>query len=149
MARGTAGSPSLLRREPTRDGRRRLSSVQSERPNVRWRPPGLTLSVTLPSGTSIETAQALAVDLDQLEEIEQTTSGDRSFVGAALVLVKVAGPALESAATALPLIQKIVELVRGRGVSGASIELADGTKISVDSASVADIERLLEAAKRR
>jgi hypothetical protein len=110
---------------------------------------GPDLSVTLPSGTSIETAQALAVDLDQLEEIEQTTSGDRSFVGAALVLVKVAGPALESAATALPLIQKIVELVRGRGVSGASIELADGTKISVDSASVADIERLLEAAKRR
>jgi hypothetical protein len=110
---------------------------------------GPDLSVTLPSGTPPDTVHAIAAEIAQLEEVEQTTSGDRSFLGAALVLVNVVGPALEGATSALPLIQRIVELVRGRGVSGASIELADGTKISVDSASVADIERLIDATQRR
>jgi hypothetical protein len=130
-----------------RDGCPSLPSMRSDGPSVADTS-GPDLSLTLPSRTSIETVRALTADLETLQEVEQTTTSDRSFLGAALVLVKVAGPALESAATALPLIQKIVELVRGRGVSGASIELADGTKISVDSASAADIERLLEAAKR-
>jgi hypothetical protein len=60
----------------------------------------------------------------------------------------VAGPVLQNVGTALPVVQKIVELLRGRGVSGATIELPDGTKISVDNASAADIEHILEAAKK-
>ena len=40
-------------------------------------------------------------------------------------------------------------MIRGKGVTGAKIELPDGTKIEVDNASVDDIERLLTAATAR
>jgi hypothetical protein len=107
------------------------------------------LSIEFPRGTPQETVQSVAVDLDQFDEIAETSGGaERSVLGAALLLVNVAGPVLQNAATALPLVQKIVELLRGSGVSGATIELPNGTKISVDNASAADIERILEAARK-
>jgi ferric-dicitrate binding protein FerR (iron transport regulator) len=107
------------------------------------------LSIEFPRGTSPDTLRAVADELDQLDEVDQTKpSSERSVLGAALLLVNVAGPVLQNVATALPVVQKIVEALRGRGVTGATIELADGTKISVDSASAEDIERILEAAKK-
>lgn len=107
------------------------------------------LRIELPRGTPQDTVQSVTDDLNQLDEIEETTpSTERSVIGTALLLVNVAGPVLETVGTGLPIVQKIVELLRGRGVSGATIELADGTKISVDNASVDDIERLLEAARK-
>lgn len=107
------------------------------------------LRIEFPHGTAPDTVQGVADELNQLDEVEETTEAtERSVLGAALLLVNVAGPVLQGAATALPVVQKIVELIRGRGVSGATIELPDGTKVSVDNASVEDLERLLEAAKK-
>jgi ferric-dicitrate binding protein FerR (iron transport regulator) len=107
------------------------------------------LSIEFPRGTSPDTVQSVATELDQLDEVDETSAPtERSVIGAALLLVNVAGPALQSVATALPVVQKIVEALRGRGVTGATIELPDGTKISVDNASAEDIERILEAAKK-
>jgi hypothetical protein len=107
------------------------------------------LRIEFPRETAQETVGSVADELDQLDEIDETSLGtERSVLGAALLLVNVAGPVLQNVATAVPVVQKIVELLRGRGVSGATIELPDGTKISVDNASAADIERILEAAKK-
>ena len=107
------------------------------------------LSIEFPRGTPPDTVQSVADQLEQLEEVDQTdTPTERSIVGAALLLVNVAGPVLQNVATALPVVQKIIESIRGRGVTGATIELPDGTKISVDNASAQDIERILEAAKK-
>jgi hypothetical protein len=104
------------------------------------------LSIEIPEGASQETLRELTDELRQLDGVEDTNEPTRSVVGTALVLVKVAGPILEGVSTALPIVKKIVGLIRGKGVSGAQIELPDGTKLSVDSASAGDIERLLEAA---
>lgn len=106
------------------------------------------ISIELPEGTSQDTLYELTDELNQLEEVEETSEPTRSVVGAALMIVKVAGPVLEGVSTAVPIVQKIVALIRGKGVSGAKIELPDGTKVSVDSASAADIERLLSAATK-
>jgi hypothetical protein len=107
------------------------------------------LSIEFPRGTPADTVQSVAAQLEQLDEVDRTDAPtERSIVGAALLLVNVAGPVLQNVATALPVIQKIIESIRGRGVTGATIELPDGTKISVDSASAEDIERILAAAKK-
>jgi hypothetical protein len=107
------------------------------------------LSIEFPRGTSADTVQSVAAELDQLDEVDETTAPtERSVIAAALLLVNVAGPVLQNVATAVPVIQKIIESLRGRGVTGATIELPDGTKISVDNASAEDIERLVEAARK-
>ena len=103
------------------------------------------LSIEFPEGTPQQAIRTVTEQLGALDEVEETTE-PRSVVGAALLLVKVAPAVLKGAATAIPLVEKIVHLVRGAGVSGVKIELPDGTKVSVDSASAADIERLLRAA---
>jgi hypothetical protein len=107
------------------------------------------LSIEFPRGTPADTVQSVAAELDQLDEVDETTAPtERSVIAAALLLVNVAGPVLQNVATAVPVIQKIIESLRGRGVTGATIELPDGTKISVDNASAEDIERLVEAARK-
>jgi hypothetical protein len=107
------------------------------------------LSIEFPRGTPADTVQSVAAELDQLDEVDETTAPtERSVIAAALLLVNVAGPVLQNVATAVPVVQKIIESLRGRGVTGATIELPDGTKISVDNASAEDIERLVEAARK-
>ena len=107
------------------------------------------LRIEFSRDTSPDTVQSVADELDQLDEVDDTRpETERSILAAALLVVNVAGPVLQNVGTALPVVQKIVELLRGRGVSGATIELPDGTKISVDNASAADLERILEAAKK-
>jgi hypothetical protein len=103
------------------------------------------LSIELPEGTPLETIQRVTGEVAALEDVE-TATAPRSILGAALLVVEVAPGVLTAAATAIPLVEKIVHLVRGAGVTGAKIELPDGTKVSVDSASAGDIERLLRAA---
>jgi hypothetical protein len=107
------------------------------------------LSIEFPRGTPADTVQSVAAELDQLDEVDETTAPtERSVIAAALLLVNVAGPVLQNVATAVPVVQKIIESLRGRGVTGATIELPDGTKISVDNASAEDIKRLVEAARK-
>jgi hypothetical protein len=107
------------------------------------------LRIEFPRGTSPDVVGSVADEVEGLDDVEQTTApSERSVIGAALLVVSVAGPVLEHVATAVPVVQKIIEALHGRGVTGAKIELPDGTKISVDNASAEDIERLLEAAKK-
>jgi len=107
------------------------------------------LRIEFPRDTPQDTVRSVADEVDQLDDVDDTRpETERSIIGAALLVVSVAGPVLQNVGTALPVVQKIVELLRGRGVSGATIELPDGTKISVDNASAADIEKILEAAKK-
>jgi hypothetical protein len=107
------------------------------------------LRVEFPRGTSPDVVGSVADELEGLDDVEKTSAPtERSVIATALLVVNVAGPVLEHVATAVPVVQKIIEALRGRGVTGATIELPDGTKISVDNASAEDIERLLEAAKK-
>jgi ferric-dicitrate binding protein FerR (iron transport regulator) len=91
---------------------------------------------------------AVEQEIRDLDEVNATSAEARSL-GAALMIIQGAAGVLSSASTALPIVHKLVEAIRGRGVQGAKIELPDGTKISVDSASADEIERLVQAATAR
>jgi len=103
--------------------------------------------IELPEDLSHEDVTLLVQELHEVDEVVETSSDTHSLTGA-LVLVKVVGGVLGNVATAVPIVQKVIETIRGKGVTGAKIELPDGTKLSVDNASVEDIERLLAAAVR-
>jgi hypothetical protein len=103
--------------------------------------------IELPEDLPSEDVTQLVQELHEVDEVVETSSDTRSLTGA-LVLVKVVGGVLGNVATAVPIVQKVIETIRGKGVTGAKIELPDGTKLSVDNASVEDIERLLAAAVR-
>lgn len=101
--------------------------------------------IELAEGASHQEAATLVSALSEVDGVEETSADTRSLT-AALLLVKVVGGALADVASALPILEKVVGMIRGKGVTGAKIELPDGTRIEVDSASVDDIQRLLSAA---
>jgi hypothetical protein len=104
--------------------------------------------VILP-GKDAATGKRVSEGLNALPEVDSATPEATRFVDPAAVtlFVQLAGSVLGVAATAVPIIQKIVETIRGKGVSGAVIELPGGGKLSVDNASVKDIERLIRASR--
>ncbi len=109
---------------------------------------GDVFRIHLPEAASPDDAAELASALRDVDGVVETAADTRSLA-AALVLVQVVGGALADVSTALPVVQKVVALIRGKGVTGAKIELPDGTKIAVDSASIDELERLIGAATPR
>jgi hypothetical protein len=45
----------------------------------------------------------------------------------------------------VPIVKKVIETIRGKGISGAKIKLPNGVEVAVDNASADEIERLLQA----
>jgi hypothetical protein len=105
-----------------------------------------TFSIELPESVPRADAAEIAAELRNVDEVVATSSDTRAL-GEVLLLVQAVGGAFSAVSTAVPLVQKVVQLIRGKGVTGAKIELPNGTKLEVDSASVEDIERLLSAAR--
>jgi len=73
--------------------------------------------VELPAAVSRDSAAELELALRDLDEVVETAADTRSVAGV-FVLVKVVSGALGSVSTALPFAQKVVELIRGKGVAG-------------------------------
>jgi hypothetical protein len=81
----------------------------------------------------------------KVEGVEATSSGLRSPDAlTAIGWVQLGAETLSAAASAIAVVQKVVEAIRGRGVRGARLKL-EGIEVSVDSASVEDLERLVDA----
>jgi hypothetical protein len=105
------------------------------------------LEIELPRSVSEEDQAALEEALVQLDEVEdagptETRAIDPVSLG---LWISLAADAVGLASA----VGKVVELIRGRQIEGAKLKLPDGTEISVDRASVKDIERLLAAARDR
>lgn len=49
------------------------------------------------------------------------------------------------ASSGIPLVQSIIGLIRGKGIKGAKITLANGTSFSADEISARDLENLIKA----
>ena len=49
------------------------------------------------------------------------------------------------ASTGIPLIKTVIEMIRGKGIKGAKITLANGTSFSADEISLKDLENLMKA----
>lgn len=105
-----------------------------------------TFVIQLPStaGNRLAEVQDEVRDFDGVAAASSTT---RSFDPASAIgWVQLATESLTAAAAAVVVVQRVVEAIRGRGIRGAKLKF-DGTEISVDEASVADIERLVQAVR--
>jgi hypothetical protein len=105
--------------------------------------------IELPASATEEDAAALEDALKQLDEVEDAGSTESRGIDPGMVSlwVQAVSGSLGVIGTAVPIIRKVLGVIRGRGVRGARLKLADGTEISVDEASEADLERLIRAAK--
>ena len=98
------------------------------------------LTLKLPAGSSAETGKALEAELKAIAGVKSAGVQQTRGLDAAVVAVwfGLANPAMD-------VIKKIVDLIRGKGLTGVVIELPNnGGTVKVDSASPADLEKLLK-----
>jgi hypothetical protein len=102
-------------------------------------------TISLPDSTSTAQQEDLEAALQDMHDVEgaglsQTRAIDPATIQ---IWVKVAGEVIATTAAALPVIEKTVALIRGKGVKGAKITLPGGATLQVDSASADDIRRIV------
>jgi hypothetical protein len=101
------------------------------------------LTLKLPEGASVENGETLEAEIKGIAGIksagvQQTRGLDAAAIA---VWVGIANPAMD-------VIKKIIDVIRGKGLSGVEIQLPNnGGIVKVDSASPADLERLLKAVR--
>jgi hypothetical protein len=108
------------------------------------------ITIELPSTTPEEDLKALKDQIQKMGDVEDTGSlGERSIDPVTLGLwIQLATGALGVVSTGVPIIQKIVEMIRGKGIKGVKLTLANGTTVSVDDASAKDLEKLIRVANQ-
>lgn len=105
------------------------------------------VTILFPSDPGSERLRELQGDLRALEGFagagtEQTRSAG---IAELAMWVGFAADALGLVSAATETLGKIAEKVRGQGIRGAVIELPNGVRISIDSASPDDIKKLVSA----
>jgi len=101
------------------------------------------LTLKLPEGASVENGKALETEIKGIAGVKSAgVQQPRGLDAAAIaVWVGIANPAMD-------VIKKIIDVIRGKGLSGVEIQLPNnGGTIKVDSASPADLEKLLKAVR--
>lgn len=106
------------------------------------------LTITLPSTTSEDDMETILNTVKEIHGVEDADSITEMGVdpGTLMLWVQVAGAAVGVAGAAVPIIKQVIEMIRGKGISGAKITLPNGAVISADTASAAELERLMTAA---
>jgi hypothetical protein len=101
------------------------------------------LTLKLPEGASVANGKSLEADFKQIEGVKSAGVQQTRGLDAAAIAVwlSIANPAMD-------VIKKIIDVIRGKGLSGVEIQLPNnGGTIKVDSASPADLEKLLKAVR--
>ena len=104
-----------------------------------------TLTVKLPEGTSVEAGEALQKEIEGIDEVKAAGVQETRSLTAAAAVVTVW---LNLAKPAMDVVSKIIDVIRGKGLSGVEIQLPGGGSVKVDSASMEDIEKLLKAVRQ-
>ncbi len=99
------------------------------------------ITITLPKTTPPEAIAALQAELETLREVK--ASGVFKPKGITPADVKIW---VDLAALVLPLITKVVDMLRKRKIEKATITLPNGTKLETDKATAEEIERLVTSA---
>jgi hypothetical protein len=101
--------------------------------------------IELPADCPTEEAKALVAEVKTLDHVQNAgTLTVRGLDPASIGLwIQLASGIVTTAVAAVPVIQKIAELLRGRGVKGAKLTFADGTVLAVDEISAHDLKDLL------
>ena len=110
-------------------------------------------TIELPPDVPEQELDALEAEVRRIDEVEDAgPTASRAIDPAAIGLwIETAGGILASVGTAIPVIEKVLALVRGRGIQGAKITFADenGAPITIEAerASARELERLISAAR--
>jgi len=104
------------------------------------------LTVELPGELSDAEVKALRDEIRQMSGVEDAGSQKARGVGPARpgIWVQLPTGAL-GAASGVPIVQKIAETVRDKGIKGAKITLANGAMLSIDEISSRDLEKIFKA----
>jgi hypothetical protein len=104
-------------------------------------------TISLPDSTSPSDQREIEAALQQVKDVEGAGISEPRAIDpvSILVWVKLAAGVITAAGAAMPVIQQVVELIRGKGIKGAKINLPGGATVEVDEASTSDIERVLHA----
>jgi hypothetical protein len=102
------------------------------------------LTFNLPPGSSADDGKALESAMRSIDVVKsagvQQVRGDLATIA---VWLSIAKPAAD---IAMDVVRKMVDVIRGKGLSGVVIELPNnGGTVRVDSASAADLEKLMKA----
>jgi hypothetical protein len=105
------------------------------------------ITIRFPNEIGSETLKGLQAELLEFDEIAEAGSATTRSIGVAGVALWVgfAADAVSVAAVAAAVLKKIIDRVRVKGVRGAVIELPNGVRISIDSASTDEIFSLVSA----
>ncbi len=112
------------------------------------------LTIALPDSISeadiAEITQAIK-EIQAVESVKDTGSPVPRGVDPATIRVwiEIAVGVVGFVSAAMPLIKKIITLIRGKGISGANIKLPSGAEISVDNATSKEIEKILQAMEQK
>jgi hypothetical protein len=103
------------------------------------------LTISLPATVSKEEIESIQNALKEIEAVVDAGTASSRGIDPATVMVwfEVAGGILGAISTAILVFQRIRAMIRGKGITGATIRFADGTEISVDNATPEEIERIL------
>lgn len=107
-----------------------------------------SFTITFPKTTSKNDVKAIKDTLVQLNAVEDMVALNARSVDPAsiAVLVELVSGSLVAISTAVPLVKKVVETIRSKKIKGVTIKFPNGMEISVDKASVAEIQQLLQVA---
>lgn len=112
------------------------------------------LTIALPGSISeaeiAEITQALK-EIQAVESVKDTGSPVQRGVDPATlkVWIEIAVGVVGFVSAAMPLIKKVIAMIRHKGISGAKIKLPSGAEISVDNASPEEIEKILQAMEKK
>ena len=102
------------------------------------------IKLEVPSDSEGGVVEELRNELGTLEEVEGVSGAQRSIdAGTITMILQIAGTAFATAGAALPVLERVIGIFRRKKVTGATIELPDGTKISVDNTTPEQLQELL------
>lgn len=108
-----------------------------------------TFTIEFPPEVQERDVESIETELKNVDGVQDAGSmGARSIDAQTVMLwVSVATGVVGLAKTGLPLIQNVIDMIRGKGIKGAKITLANGTSFSADEISAKELGNLIEASK--
>ena len=106
-----------------------------------------TVTLLLPGDLSEAELTEIMGEIKGMDEIDEAGSSTTRSIELATLMVWIgfAADALGTAAAAADLFKKIFGKLKSRGVTNAQVELPNGVKINLESASIEDIKDIVSS----
>lgn len=102
------------------------------------------MTIELPKETPVADVDALKTELEELSGVKGAGVYTPRGIGPEEIMIWV-----KLASAIAPLVTQVIEMVRKRRIEKATITLPSGTKIEVDKATAAEIEKLIQASQAK